>query len=109
MNESQEILKGLIVAFNSEANRHTLSERIENALNAKDKEISELHRAIMGTEPMPDLRHGQFLEIAKELHIHQRGRENSIRAVGALLRICDQNGLGDAARKAMEGIGDEHD
>lgn len=41
--------------------------------------------------------------------MHQRGHENSIRAIGRLLRLCDDNGLGDAARKAMEGISDEHD
>jgi hypothetical protein len=36
--------------------------------------------------------------------MHQRGHENSIRAIGRLLRLCDDNGLGDKARELMEGI-----
>ncbi len=39
--------------------------------------------------------------------MHQRGHENSIRTIGRLLRLCDDNGLGDKARERMEGI--EHD
>lgn len=35
---------------------------------------------------------------------HQLGHENSIRAIGRLLRLCDDNGLGDKARELMEGI-----
>lgn len=71
------------------------------------REVAELQRAIMGAEPMPEVSHGQFLEMAKELHIHQRGHENSIRAIGRLLRLCDDNGIGDKARKELEGI--EHE
>lgn len=131
--------------------RSGFRDALENAHELK-KQVDELRRAIMGAEPMEDLRHGQFLEMAATLHaavdggreraeaaerklaacetdkkeiemeysllyqsrnkellqlgLHERGHENSIRAIGRLLRLCDDNGLGDKARELMEGIDD---
>lgn len=123
-----------------------------DTIHVLNRENSELRRAIMGAEPMEDLRHGQFLEMAATLHaaveggrkraevaerklaaceadkkeiemeysllyqssnqerlrlgMHERGHENCIRTIGRLLRLCDDNGLGDKARELMEGIED---
>lgn len=38
---------------------------------------------------------------------HQRGHENSIRTIGRLLRLCDENGIGDKARKELEDINND--
>jgi len=63
-------------------------------------ERDELRRAIMGAEPMPELRHGNFMEMARTLHAAREGAVARAEAAEAALATARVQYLREGMEKA---------